>query len=141
MFDRWEYTILANTTEANRIPQECKISAGILQNVKIFFPLGTFGLARCRVRLGEKPILPRSHAGYVTGNGTWSEALNQGESTKENLPVLRWELWNLDDTNPHTLAMEASWIAEEEGLAERSLLARMVESLDGLRRSLTGGAY
>lgn len=119
MNDRWEYTIPANTLEVDRIKVECKISPGLLTKLVVYYPPGCHGLARCRVFLGQKPVAPRTPAHYLAGNGMAITLDNVNEFITENIPVLTWEVWNVDDTYPHTPWMLAEWISEEEPVEHR----------------------
>jgi len=114
LFDRWEYTIPANTAEENAVRVECRISPGTLKSVHIFFPLGCQGLARCRVFLGEKPVAPRSAKNFISGDDTLVKIDNLHDLISENVPVLNWDVWNLDETFSHTPWMSAEWISADE---------------------------
>ena len=140
MYDSWEYTIPANTSEADRVRVPCKISPGTLTELVFHFPTGCHRLARCRVLIGEKPVAPRSSASYVAGN-MWPIIIpDMHEAITGNRPVLNWEIWNVDEEMDHTIALDATWTAEEELQAERSLLALIAQRIDALVRALTGGA-
>jgi len=123
IFDRWEYTVPANTAEDSAIKVECKISSGLLRGVGVDFPYGCNYLARCRVFLGEKPVLPRSSGSYLAANGRITEARYLNEKVRQDLPVLKWFVWNLDDTFPHTLVLEAEWQSEEEIYEKQTYLS------------------
>ena len=139
MFDSWEYQIAANTSEANRVTHPCKISPGIIRDVRVFFPLGCNGLARCRVFKGQAPIAPQSSGSYITGDGLDVGATDIYEPTEGNMPELTWEIWNVDDTYAHTLTLKAAWVTEEELMVERGLLAAILNRIDALVRALGGG--
>jgi len=123
MFDRWEYTIPADTSEANKKKRECKISTGVLTGMWMFFPAGCHGLARSRVILGSKPIMPRSPGHYVAADDMAIVLSQVNEPIKGNLPFLSWECWNVDDTYPHTLWLGAEWSSEDEPLSLKTYKA------------------
>lgn len=135
--DRWEYTVTANTAEADAHKEKCDISPGLLTDIFLYFPPGCKNLARCRVFLGEKPIAPRSSKKYYSGHGTLVELRGMRELISVNIPVLNWQIWNLDDTYSHNLIMWALWIgAEEEAqyltLEEIKLLNKLLKGMVGL---------
>ena len=114
MFDRWQETIDASTSEADAEKVECKVSPGMLTEIGIYFPMGCANLARSRVFIGEKPVMPRSAKNFVGGNGQLIQALNLHELITPNIPSLNWYVWNLDDFYNHELWMYANWISDEE---------------------------
>lgn len=113
MFDRWENTIPANTAMKDAELVECKISPGILTDLLIYFPRGCQNLARCRVLLGQKSIAPRSPGNFVAGEDMPIELRNINERAVEDIPVLNWYCWNLDDTYEHTIWLAAQWMSED----------------------------
>lgn len=133
MFDRWEYTITANTSEALRKKVECKISPGTLTDLVVYFPPGCHGMVKCRVFLGEKPVAPRSAARYLAADGFAIELHNINELISENLPVLTWEIWSPDTAYPHALWMSAEWISAEESY-EKQTVSILKEFTKTLRR-------
>ena len=122
MFEQWQYEIGENTAASDFITQECKISPGTIKRMYVYFPYGVEYLARCRVLLGAKPILPRSKAGYITSNGLPVDTGEITEPTKGNEPTLKWELWNLDDLYHHTLTLSCAWVSEEEAEVQKRLM-------------------
>ena len=136
MFDAWDYTIPASTSEANRIRVSCPISLGLLVELDVDFPSGCFGLARCRVFLGEKPVFPRSSSSHIKGDNNTVRSEYIAERVKGNLPRLTWEVWNLDVTYSHMLTLKAHWITEEELETQISLLNGMLARLDLIARAL-----
>ena len=138
MFDFWEYTVPKNTPETALIRRECKISPGILTDIRVYFPLGVNSVAKARVYIGAKPVLPRSAASYVTGDGADVGAIDIFEPITGNLPVLNWDVWNPSTEHDHTLQLKATWVTEEEMAADRALLAAMLNRLDSINRALGG---
>jgi len=114
MYDRWEYTVPANTAEADAIRVKCKVTPGMLTRLRVYHPQGCENLVRGRVFLGEKPIAPRSSKNYLAGEGFVCDIRDARETISEDLPVLNWELWNLDDTYNHTPWIDAEWTSEYE---------------------------
>jgi len=138
MFDFWEYTVPKNTAETALIRRECKISPGILTDIRVYFPLGVNSVAKARVYIGEKPVLPRSAKSYVTGDGADVGAIDIFEPITGNRPILNWDVWNTSTKNDHTLQLKATWVTEEEMAADRALLAAMLNRLDSINRALGG---
>jgi len=134
VFDRWEYTIPKETAETALIVQQCRISPGTLTGLWLFFPAGCHGLARSRVLLGLKPIMPRSAGNCVAADDMAIVLSQVNEPIKGNLPFLRWELWNVDDTYPHTLWLGAEWISEDEPLSLKTY--RATQALVDLWRAI-----
>lgn len=134
MNDRWSQTIPANTAEASAVTVECNISPGLLTKLIIYFPAGCQGLCRCRVLLGEKPIAPRSPKKYLAGEDMPIVLDQINELITENIPVLKWILWNVDETYSHTPWLIAEWISEDEPIAMKSY--RMLKDLVALMRAL-----
>lgn len=135
--DRWEYAIAANTAEESAHKEGCEISPGLLTDLFLYFPPGCKNLARSRVSLGEKPIAPRNGKGFYSGHGTLVELHGMRELISENVPVLNWYTWNLDETYAHNLIMWAEWIGqdEEDGrltLGEIRLLNKLLKGMMGL---------
>lgn len=114
MFDRWEKTVPAGTSEDNMVKMNCKISPGVLTDLVVYFPSGCRGLVKSRVFLGEKPIAPRSAKGFLAADGHAIELHRINELISENRPVLRWEIWSPGTIRPHTPWMSAEWISAEE---------------------------
>ena len=140
MYEHVTYTIAANTAEADRTTQELKVSPGILTGLSVYFPPGVHSLARCRIFIGETPIAPRSAGGYITGNNSTLPIEGIYELISDKRPVLKIELWNLDEEYDHTIHVTVKWLTEEEMQAEKSLLALIAQRIDALVRALTGGA-
>lgn len=139
MFDRWEYTIPANTAEADAIRVECKVSPGVLKSLIVYFPAGCHGLARCRIFIGERPVAPRSAKNFIAAEDMAVSMMYLEERIREDLPVLNWDVWNIDDTYDHTIWMSAEWTSAEEPYEKttaRSLrdFVSMMRRLIGVRR-------
>lgn len=133
MFDRWEYTIPANTAETAKKKQACKISRGTLTDLVIFYPAGCHGLARCQVYLGQKPIAPRNPSNYLAADDMPIIIRDLNERITGNRPVLNWFLWNVDETYGHTLWMSAEWISEDALLSKKTFLS-IQDIADRLKR-------
>ena len=139
MFDQWQQTVPANTAEADSLKVKLTISPGILRAIYLYFPAGVQQLAKCRVFLGVKPIVPRSAGRFVTGEDVLIPVTNMTENISENIPELTWELWNEDDTYDHTLWLNAEWITAEEAETQLSLFQRMTAALETFVNMVTGG--
>ena len=138
MFEQWFHTTLAGTSESNANRVKCKISNGILRNIYIYFPSGCMYLAKCRVFLGEKPVIPRSAKGYIAGEGTLVPAMHLFDNITENLNVLNWDIWNEDTANPHTLFLIAEWTTEDELKAQKDLLSSIDTGISKLVGLMVG---
>jgi hypothetical protein len=138
VFEQWFHTTLANTSEANADRVQCKISNGILRGIYIYFPSGCCYLAKCRVFLGEKPVIPRSAKGYIAGEGTLVPATHLFDDITENLNVLNWIVWNEDTTYPHTLFLIAEWTSEDELKAQKDLLSSIDLGISKMVEVMTG---
>lgn len=136
MHDRWEYTIPANTAEADRKIVECPVSCGVLTRLTVYFPPGNYDFGRCRIKLGEKPIAPRSPGGFLTSNGHMIVIEDMEENITENRPVLTWELWNLDETWSHTPWMTAEWVGVDEPY--NKTMARTLSDFVSIMKRLIG---
>lgn len=123
MFDRWEARIEADTAEKDADLVVCKISPGILTDLIVYMPAGCQYLARCRVKIGQRPLWPRSPGKSIALEDMPLSLSGLAEPIKGELPELNWEVWNLDDTNPHTIWLGAQWLTEEEQYQKRTLLA------------------
>lgn len=132
MYDRWEYTIPADTAEADRIRVKCPITKGFLRSLTVFFPPGCFNLARCRVFAGERPVAPRSAANYIAADGMATHLQYLNEPIWEDIPVLNWDVWNVDELFDHTIWMSAEWISEEKP-CEMKMMHQMEEFLQIMR--------
>lgn len=136
MHDRWEYTIPADTAEADAVKVPCKISPGALVGLRVYHPRGCRDLVRSRIMLGEKPIAPRSAKHFLAGEGFVCDMRNVWEPIKEDLPVLNWTLWNTDDTFPHTPWIDAEWISSDEPYA--LMTYRVVYELVNILKKVLG---
>lgn len=140
MFDQWHYTIPANTAETSKKTVYLSISTGIVTKVGVYFPFGCENLARCRVFLGNRPILPRSSRRYMHGNGVLIDTGDIKEPTRGQRLKIRWELWNIDDTFPHEITLNMTWLAS---LPEESIVLEVKTLTDAVRnfiKLLTGAA-
>lgn len=137
MNDRWQYTIPANTAEISKVTEKLKITTGTLTKLIIYFPAGCQGLARCRVKLGLKPVAPKTITNYLAGDDMPIVLDNLDVSIKGNLPELNWELWNVDETYPHTLWLLAEWISEDEPLSMKTY--RLTKDLVAVLRAMFRG--
>lgn len=136
MQDRWEHEIGRRTEFGERERVKCKISPGTLKSLMVYFPPGCENLARCRVLLGEKPVMPRSASNYIAADGMAVEADELDEPIREDLPVLNWEVWNEDQTYGHTIWLAAEWISEDEPHEKRA--ADLLADFVGLMKRLIG---
>lgn len=136
MHDRWEYTIPADTAEADAVRVECRISPGVLKTLIVYNPPGCENLARCRVFLGEKPIAPRSKSNYIAMDGDMIVLRELNEPIRDDLPVLNWEVWNEDQTYGHTIWLAAEWISADEPHEKRA--ADLLADFVGLMKRLLG---
>jgi len=114
VFDRWEYTIPANTAEEDAIRVKCPITKGFLRSVVVYFPPGCHGLARCRLFIGERPVAPKSPSNYIAADGMPVHIQYLNEPAWEDIPVINWDVWNVDDTYDHTIWLSAEWLSEEK---------------------------
>lgn len=136
MFDRWEYKIPANTAEEDAFKVRCPITKGYLRSLAVYFPYGCQLLARCRISVGERPIVPRSPANYIAGEGMAIRIQYLNEPIQDDIPVLNWFVWNVDETHDHSIWMSAEWISEERPY-EMKMMHQMDEFLE-LMRNLIG---
>jgi len=131
--DRWEYKIDENTAEKDAKKIKCPVSPGILRSLTIYFPPGCQNRARCRVNIGERPIAPRSPSNYHAGDGMAIPLTEINEPIRDDMPVLNWFVWNLDDTYPHTLWMSAEWTSEDEPY-EKATVGLMRDFINIMKR-------
>lgn len=136
MHDRWEYTIPANTAEADAIRVKCGVSPGTLRSLIIFMPRGCQNLARCRVFIGERPVAPRSMKNFIACEGYALELRHLDEPIQEDLPVLNWDVWNIDETWPHTIWMSAEWTTAPEPYEKTT--ARSIGDFVSIMKRLIG---
>lgn len=136
MYDRWEYTIPADTAEADAKVVRCPITKGFLRSLVVFFPAGCQNRARCRVNAGERPVAPRSPSNYIAADGMAVRIQYLNEPIQDDIPVLNWHVWNVDETYPHTIWMSAEWLSEEKPY-EMKLVTQMEEFL-ALMRDVIG---
>lgn len=135
LYDRWEYTIPPNTAEADKVRIPCPITPGFLRSLTVYFPPGCHGLARCRVFVGERPVAPRSGKHFIAANDMAVHIQYLNEPVQEDIPVLNWEVWNLDEAYPHTIWMSAEWISAEKPY-EMKMMNQMDEFLSIMRKVL-----
>lgn len=135
MFDRWEYTIPANTAEADAVRVTCPITKGFLKSINIYFPPGCWGLARCRIFVGQRPIVPRSSANFIAADSALIPIRYLNEPVQDDIPVLNWDVWNLDQAYPHTIWMSAEWLSEEKPY-EMQMAHQMEEFITVINRLL-----
>lgn len=135
MYDRWEYTIPANTAEADAKRVRCPITKGFLRSLMVYYPPGCMNLARCRIFAGERPVAPRSPANYMAGNGMAVHIRYLNEPIQDDIPVLNWHVWNVDELFDHTIWMSAEWISEEKPY-EMKMMHQMDEFIQIMRSVL-----
>lgn len=133
MYDRWQYKIPANTAEEDAIRVKCPVSPGFLKSLTIYNPPGCQSRARSRIFLGEKPIAPRSASNYIALEGIALTISDMNEPIKDDLPVLNWDVWNVDTMYPHTIWMSAEWISVDEPY-EKTTTRLMREFIDVMKR-------
>lgn len=125
MFDQWQNDITSPTAETDEDIQKVHISKGVITQVTIYFPFGCENLARCRLSLGAKPLMPRRSKGYINGNGVLVDTGDIREPTRGQNPVLLWHCWNIDETYDHELTLSVTWrskLPEDELLTETKAL-------------------
>lgn len=133
MFDRWEYKIPAKTWKDKAIRVPCLITKGFLKKITISFPPGCQLLARCTVAVGERPIAPRSAGNYIAADGMAVNIDHLNEPVQDDLPVLNWTVWNLDETHDHTIWMGAEWLSEDKPY-EMQMARSMDEFIDVMKQ-------
>jgi len=136
VYDRWEYTIPANTAEADAIRVPCPVTKGFLRSLTVYFPPGCHNLARCRVAVGLRPIAPRSPSNYIAADDMGVRIQYLNEPIWEDIPVLNWDVWNLDESYPHTIWMSAEWLSEEKPYEMK--MAHMMEEFIATINRLMG---
>jgi len=136
VYDRWEYTIPANTAEADAIRVRCPVTKGFLRSLTVYFPPGCQNLARCRVSVGERPVAPRSSSSYIAADAMAVRIQYLNEPIWEDIPVLNWRLWNVDESYPHTVWMSAEWLSEEKPYEMK--MAHQLEEFISLMRTIMG---
>jgi len=114
VFDRWEHTIPKATEEKDAVKVRCPITKGFLRALAVSFPPGCEGLARCRINLGERPVVPRSPGNWIAADSEIIHIQYLNEPIQDDIPVLNWHVWNVDTLYPHTLWMSAEWLSEEK---------------------------
>lgn len=132
MFDRWEYTITKGTAEADAVRVQCHVTKGFLRTLTVYFPPGCQALVRTRVAVGERPIAPRSVKNYIAADGLAVQLLYLNEPMWDDIPVLNWDIWNIDTVNDHTIWMAAEWLSEEKPY-EMQLVHQMAEFIDTIK--------
>lgn len=86
--------------------------------------------------MGERPIVPRSPANYIAGEGMAIHIQYLNEPVQDDIPVLNWFVWNEDETNDHTIWMSAEWLSEEKPY--EMMMAHSMMELNTLLRNLIG---
>lgn len=76
MFYDFAFTVPANTLEATLVSQELKLTAGVIQQVKLLFPPGPHGMVKVKIMDGIHQVLPTNPDGYFA---TDDEVLNIDE--------------------------------------------------------------
>ncbi len=69
MFDAFDITIPADTSESSPKEQILKLRRGIITKADIKFPSGCHGLVKVRIFRSDFQLIPLSHSEWVTGDG------------------------------------------------------------------------
>jgi len=97
-----DITIPANTTEANAIKTDIKVTFGVVHQFDIVFPAGCAGLVYTRLQDGAHPVVPSTAGMNLSGDGIQITGKEFYEI--ETAPtVLSVYSWNDDDTYAHTI--------------------------------------
>jgi len=138
MFEQWQYTIAASTPEGSAETKDCPISPGVIKKIELHTMFGCENLARCRVFLGVRPIFPRSPKHYITGNGLPVSTGEISEPVKTDIPILKWVIWNEDETNEHQMTLSVTWDTEEERRESANILKQSQQYLQMIYEKLSG---
>jgi len=122
----------ANTSKANLVKTELKLSVGIITQAWLFHPEGCHGLAYAAIFEGGHQLYPTNPEDAYHGNSV-------PMIFEDNYPLkyparLELHTWNLDDTYDHTVYVR---VTVEREISD-PLLKAVLTVLDEIKTLLTG---
>lgn len=133
MIYSYAITIPANTSEADPVEQEIRLTAGLISHVEVEFPAGCAGLVHLRVMREGGHLWPTNPEGNLASDDyviPWDEHIELTSSPYR----LQAVAWSDDDTYSHTLTLRINMLPLE--VVER---ARTTQSIIGRLGALIFG--
>lgn len=129
MYYDFAVTVPANTLDANPHTQELKLTAGVIQNVRVLFPPGPHGMVKVRLMHEAHQFLPTNPDGYFAS---------------DNEPITIDEYYTLDaepfgltvvasspgTAYPHTIPIRIGVLRPEEVEASSGLMSALRKFLN-----------
>lgn len=122
----------ANTTEANAVETEIKLTEGTIVQVWLFHPEGCHGLAHAQIWEGGHQRYPHTEGQSYHGNDVpmiWDDNYEIKKPA-----ILKLKTWNLDDTYAHTVYLRITILRAKIDVIQKAIL----DVLDQIRRALIG---
>jgi len=97
-------TAPSGTAQASALRSTLSVPRGEIRRVRIWFPPGCAGLAYARVLIDEHQVYPSNLAAWYSGDGlliSFDDSLSLNQHTQ----TMALEVYNNDDTYPHTVSV------------------------------------
>jgi len=95
-------TVTKGTTEATAIELEAKLTVGMIEEVKVFFPPGCLGYVKCKLYHFEHQILPSHPQGYISGDD-YVFVFPMDYEIKSPPAKIMVRAWNTAEVYDHTI--------------------------------------
>ena len=113
MFYAWNFTLLANKTEAAKTKQELYMEKGTVTKCEIVFPVGCANLVFIHINDALHQVYPKSPDYKFIGDGAVISCNDEYE-IKEQPFTLQFHGWNTDELYNHTITVRIQLVPAKE---------------------------
>mgnify|MGYP001611554353 FL=1 len=128
MHYEFNITVPANTTERAPVTRELHVSNGLIYDGAVQFPIGCFGLARCRLEHHSFGSLPTNRESYYSSDG-YLVPIGAPIMLDAEPYIIRATCWNEDDTYQHVVTIRFEMASGKLVLGFMSLVAGLQKFL------------
>lgn len=107
------FTVPSNTSKKNPYERFCKVSAGIVHLVEVYFPRGCAGLVHVKIFDDGHQIWPSNPEDDFNGDDT-TISFNEYYKVVRGKTKFRVIAWNEDEIFDHTITVRFAILKEEE---------------------------
>ena len=104
MYYEFDITVPANTAESAPVTEDLQLCRGVIHRIEVQFPIGTFGLAHCRLTHHLFGQLPTNPEGDFSSDG-YIIPIDENLEFYSEPYAIKGIFWNDDDTYPHTITV------------------------------------
>jgi len=130
----YELEVPANTPSTAPVRRECRLTYGILTQIRVLSPPEGNAVLGCRLLRGGFQLVPLNPEGAIKAAWPPQEWDDHYEIFSEPY-MLILEAWNDDDTFAHTIYLSLTLLPQEvatAGQEDLSLVARLLRKVFGL---------